>query len=201
MRVQAIVPQKALAQAKSRLGSVLSAPERASLTLSLLRHVWATLRAVRDVDEVLIMTPDPEVASRARRWGARVAPDPAPTLNASLAEMIRRSARDGRGTLIIAADLPYLRPEDVVALLASGGDGTAVLAPSAGALGTNALLLPPGAVLHPAYGPASLVAHRSRARASGLHVVEVIRPGLAFDLDTPADLGLWRGRGFLPGDR
>ncbi|HKV70030.1 MAG TPA: hypothetical protein VJN62_02225, partial [Gemmatimonadales bacterium] len=67
------------------------------------------------------------------------------------------------------------------------------LAPSRDESGTNALLLPPGVVIHPAYGLGSRRAHRSIARRLGLRVVEVHRPGLAFDLDTPADLAALRG--------
>ena len=50
------------------------------------------------------------------------------------------------------------------------------------------MLLPPGARLRPAYGGASLIAHRRAAEAGGLRAVLVRRPGLALDVDEPADL-------------
>jgi 2-phospho-L-lactate guanylyltransferase len=87
----------------------------------------------------------------------------------------------------VAADLPFLRPADIVALLAAGRARSLVLAPSKDG-GTNAMLVPPGFTFRPAYGTGSLAAHRRRSRALGLETVEVRRPGLAVDVDTEADL-------------
>jgi 2-phospho-L-lactate guanylyltransferase (CobY/MobA/RfbA family) len=41
------------------------------------------------------------------------------------------------------------------------------------------------------FGSGSFVAHQGAARAAGIEPVVVDRPGLAFDLDTPADLARW----------
>lgn len=193
MRFHALIPQKALPLAKSRLRIALGAGDRARLALRLLHGVWEALRAVPSVEEVFIMTLDPVVRAQAAAWGACVVSDPAPTLNAALAQTIQRMVRSDRGTLVVAADLPYLRPAEVAALLAAGGEGTLVIAPSASGTGTNALLLPPGLSLRPAYGPASRMAHRALARTLDLRVTEVILPGLAFDLDTPGDLRILDG--------
>ncbi|HEX4836775.1 MAG TPA: hypothetical protein VFW01_10595 [bacterium] len=46
-------------------------------------------------------------------------------------------------------------------------------------------------MLRPAFGRGSLAAHRRQALALGLTVTEVSRPGLAFDLDTPADFAAY----------
>jgi 2-phospho-L-lactate guanylyltransferase (CobY/MobA/RfbA family) len=43
-------------------------------------------------------------------------------------------------------------------------------------------------MFRPAYGAASLAAHREGARKLGYELTEVRRPGLAFDVDTEADL-------------
>jgi len=55
--------------------------------------------------------------------------------------------------------------------------------------GTNALALRPPDVIDFRFGVGSLAAHI--AQADGLPLSVVDRPGLAFDLDTPADLARW----------
>jgi len=196
VRVRALIPQKALFRAKGRLGSVLPEEERAALSLALLKSICGVLRATVGVEDVVVMTPDPAVRDFAAACGVRGIFDPKPGLNDALAEALRVLSGAGRGLLVVAGDLPLLQPADVAAVLASGGAGTLVLAPSRDEAGTNALLFPPGAgaAVRPAYGLGSRRAHHSLARRRGLRVVEVHRPGLAFDLDTPADLAALGGR-------
>jgi 2-phospho-L-lactate/phosphoenolpyruvate guanylyltransferase len=187
VRARAVVPQKALSGAKSRLEGVLSAGARAALSLALLRNVCAALTAVATVESVVVMTPDAATRAQAAAWGIPTLIDPCPGLNAALAKLVRDAARSC-AVLVVAADLPLLRPADVVALLAAGRHGRLVLAPSKEGTGTNAVVVPPGMPFHPAYGAGSLSAHRRGARSLGYEVVEVRRPGLAFDVDTEADL-------------
>ncbi|MHB8733341.1 MAG: 2-phospho-L-lactate guanylyltransferase [bacterium] len=187
MRARALVPQKALSGAKSRLEGVLSAAERVALSLALLRNVCAALRATPNVEGIVVMTPDPVVRAQAAAWGMSVLVDPRPGLNAALGQVVRDGAGDA-ALLVVAADLPLLKPDDVVALLGAASPGRLVLAPSKEGTGTNAVAIPSGTAFQPAYGAGSLIAHRRGARALGLDVVEVRRPGLAFDVDTEADL-------------
>lgn len=187
MRTRAVVPQKALAGAKSRLEGVLSANARTALSVALLRNVCAAVRAAAGVESVVVMTPDPATRAQAAAWGIPALTDPSPGLNAALAQVVRDAARSC-AVLVVAADLPLLRPDDVAALLAAGRSGRLVLAPSKEGTGTNAVLVPPGMTFHPAYGVGSLTAHRRGARSLGYDVVEIRRPGLAFDVDTEADL-------------
>ncbi|MGZ6256663.1 MAG: 2-phospho-L-lactate guanylyltransferase, partial [Candidatus Limnocylindria bacterium] len=57
--------------------------------------------------------------------------------------------------------------------------------------GTNALALRPPDAIGFRFGGESHAAHTEAAEAAGVPLVEVHRPGLAFDLDTPADLARW----------
>jgi len=188
MRACAVVPQKPLGSAKSRLAGALSPHAREALSLALLRTVCTVLRATCGVEEVLVMTPDPQVRTFAATCGVRSVLDPVPGLNQALVEVFRGLQGGSHALLVVAADLPLVQPADVAALMAAGTRETLVLAPARDGAGTNALLVPPATPFHPAYGPASLHAHRTLARTLGLGVVEVRRPGLAFDVDTPADL-------------
>lgn len=196
MRACAIVPQKTLALAKGRLAAVLPASARAALSLALLRSVCTALRATPAIEEVVVMTPDPEVRAFAAALGVTAAPDLASGLNDALLEAFRTLPIRSRAVLIVSADLPLLRPADAAAMLAAGEATAVVIAPSRDAGGTNALLIPPAIPFRPAFGRGSRAAHRDRARAGGLGLVEVCRPGLAFDVDTPADLTEWQGRGW-----
>ena len=123
--------------------------------------------------------------------------DPRAGLNLALAEAFHSLAGKAHGLLVVAADLPLLRPADIMALLASGRTDALALGPSKEGIGTNAMLMPPGVTLHPAYGDGSLAAHRHHARILGLRIVNVVRPGLAFDLDTEADLRLFYGNALV----
>jgi 2-phospho-L-lactate/phosphoenolpyruvate guanylyltransferase len=190
--IGAIVPQKPLSMAKSRLGRVLPAGARAALSLALLERVCAVLRATNGIEDVVVMTADPVVGAFAAARGVRTMPDPAPDLNAALAEVFRPLSWGSRGILVISADLPLLQPVDIAAIVAAADPRTLVVAPSKDTVGTNALLLPPTPGFRPAFGGASLAAHRHRAEALGLRAVLLRRPGLAFDLDTPADLAAVR---------
>ena len=62
----AIVPVKALGDAKQRLASVLPPEARRRLMLAMLEDVLATLRHVERLAPVLVVTPDAEVAELAR---------------------------------------------------------------------------------------------------------------------------------------
>jgi 2-phospho-L-lactate/phosphoenolpyruvate guanylyltransferase len=197
VKARAIVPQKALSHAKSRLTGALAPAARAELTLALLRHVCCTLRAVPEIEDVVVMTPDPIVSARAAAWGLYAVSDPGPGLNAAL-ERIMQTAGRSRAVLIVAGDLALLRPADVAALLEAATSRRLVLAPSKEGTGTNAVVVPRGLTFRPAYGGSSLAAHRAAARSLGYDVIEVRRPGLAFDVDNEADLraldGLRQGR-------
>ncbi|HKN47329.1 MAG TPA: 2-phospho-L-lactate guanylyltransferase [Candidatus Polarisedimenticolia bacterium] len=193
MRTGAIVPQKLFRLAKSRLAVALSPEARGALSLALLRTVCAALRAVPAIEEVAVVTPDPTVRAWADARGIRTLVDHGGGLNAALGAAFEALAASSRAVLVIASDLPLLEPMDVAALLSFGARDAVVLAPSKDGLGTNAMLLPPGARLRPAYGGASLFAHRRAAAAGGLRAVLVRRPGLALDVDEPADLAYVAG--------
>src|SRR5215210_4045402 len=73
MGTVAIVPVKALAEAKTRLAAVLAPPERAALTLHTLRSVLAALD-LPEIEDRLVVSPDETVLQEARdngAWGLR----------------------------------------------------------------------------------------------------------------------------------
>jgi 2-phospho-L-lactate guanylyltransferase len=101
---------------------------------------------------------------------------------------------DGISVLVVLhGDLPNLSPDDVRALgdaLPEAGGGVA-LAPDRAGIGTNGLAQSPADAIAFGFGMGSFIRHRAAAEEAGLPLVVVERPGLAFDLDTPADLARW----------
>ena len=59
MTLWAIVPVKPLRRGKSRLAGTLSEDKRTELNRALLEHTLETLSVVKEVDEVLVVSRDP----------------------------------------------------------------------------------------------------------------------------------------------
>ncbi len=190
-RTRIIVPHRGLTVAKTRLAPVLAPDERLSLARELLERV---LRVTREaVDDVVVITPSAELASVVEPHGAKVLVQRGMGLNAGLDQARGAALDDGIALLgILHGDLPNLRPDDVAALLAAadGARGVAVAADRSGS-GTNGLALRPPSVISFAFGIGSRAAHLAAAARVGVEPVLVDRPGLSFDLDTPADLARW----------
>ena len=183
------MPVRALEGAKSRLGSVLDAEERAALVLRLLDRTLTAAAAARSVGEVVVVSPDPAVLRRAQRRGVRGIAQRSSGLNAALEEAVRATRAAGR-LLVLPGDLPGVSADviDELAIAADrAGRPSVVLVPDRHGRGTNALLLdPPGAIPF-AFGTDSRGAHRELASAAGVTYVELTGP-LSLDIDTPDDL-------------
>lgn len=169
----AVVPMKSLPLAKGRLAPVLDAAGRRTLAQKMLDHVLDTLRQAGLLSI--------RVAS-----GAGNDSD----LNRDVTAAARAVQADGAADLLLVmADLPYLSVADIQALIEAGQRSPIVIAEAKDG-GTNALLLRPPTVLEFTFATnrPSAALHGERARAAGIEPVVVRRPGLARDIDTPADL-------------
>ena len=187
-RVRIIVPHRGLAAAKTRLAPVLAPEERVSLARELLQRV---LRVAREaVDDVVVITPSAELITVVEPTGATLVVQRGMGLNAGLDQARADAVEAGIGLLgVLHGDLPNLRTDDIGALLAAAPAPRGVaIAPDRSGSGTNGLALRPPDVMPFAFGIGSFAAH---AAAAGGAAVIVNRPGLEFDLDTPADLARW----------
>ncbi|MBX5445346.1 2-phospho-L-lactate guanylyltransferase [Sphaerobacter sp.] len=189
MTTVAVVPVQRLSTAKSRLAERLNPDERRVLVLSLLDHVLATLNAARHVDAVILVSPDLEVLDRAARHGAVPLLQPGSGLNEGLRLGRDEAVRRGADTLLIVlADLPWVTADEIDALVAALPERGVALAPDRHEHGTNAAALRPPDAIEPAFGAGSFARHQAQAVARGLPLQELRVRGLAFDIDTPADL-------------
>ncbi len=186
-----LIPVKAPGVGKQRLAAALGEPARARLVEAMLAQVLEAVRSSPAVAEVHVLSPEPRVLPP----GMRLVPDESPSLNAGLERA--RSALRGRGATritVIFADLPLLSPDDVTALIRAGGDDAIAIARDHSGSGTNALCLPAEADFRLAFGAGSFARHTTEAQARGLRLRVLRRPGLAFDIDAPADLEMLRAR-------
>ena len=191
MSVRIIVPHRGLAAAKTRLAPVLDDDEREALAARLLNRVVGVAREA--CPDVVVITPSAALEPLVVAARARLVVQTGMGLNAGLDQARAEALADGvRLLLVLHGDLPNLVPADVVELLDAVAPGRGVaIAPDRAGTGTNGLALRPPDVIAFGFGPGSLAVHRAEAERAGLTPAIVERPGLAFDLDTPADLARW----------
>jgi 2-phospho-L-lactate guanylyltransferase len=187
----AVVPVKDLQHAKQRLAGVLDASERRALFTAMLEDVLAALATSERLAGMLVVTRDVQARNLAGRYGARVLVELANRGHtaASTLGATTLAAEGAAGMLQLPADLPLLTADDVDAVLHAHADAPSItLAPSRDRLGSNAVACSPPDLLPLRFGDDSFHPHLERARTLGIEPTVVERPGLALDVDTPADL-------------
>jgi 2-phospho-L-lactate guanylyltransferase len=188
--LMAVIPAKSLVRAKQRLAPALSPAARQDLVLRMLGQALDAVAAA-GIPMRVVATRDPALAALAESRGA-TAFDPGVEgdLNAAATAAADYAKRHGATSmLLLAGDLPWIGPEDVVALVDAAAHASVVIAEAKDG-GTNALLLTPPDAIPFAYatGAPSAARHAELATARGLAPVIVNRTGLARDIDLPADL-------------
>lgn len=184
------VPIKAPEACKTRLAPVLAPVARRALAADMLRHVVEMAKGAGDMHLV-------GPSRHGLPQNVELLAEPGTGLNAALAAALAAaSAAEATRLVILAADLPQLRPTDVAAL-ADQPPGVLAIAPDRADLGTNALSLPlpQAAEFRFRYGPDSFARHRAEAARLDLAVAVIRTPTLALDIDEPEDLGVLAGRG------
>jgi 2-phospho-L-lactate guanylyltransferase len=186
VRVHVLVPVKRLDGAKSRLATALTPAERETLMIEMLQHVVAEARRAAVGPITIVSSEDVEVED-ATRFDDRGLP-----WNEALREAMREATGRDEVAVVLSADLPRLRAEDLRELVAATPErGIAIARAKDG--GTNAVSMRPPAALATRFGErGSAALHEEAARAAGLDAVVVDLDGLAFDVDTPEDLAAWR---------
>ena len=161
----------------------------------MLAHTLTVLQQVKRIAGVLVVSRDSAALSQARQYGAQTVQESgSPKLNEALTRATQVVATwNAEGVLVLPADLPLLCVEDIEGMLALGTYApTVVIAPDRHGTGTNALLLRPPRVIKYGFGEGSCQKHQEYANEIGaeLHIYQ--SPTLALDVDTPADLDMYR---------
>jgi 2-phospho-L-lactate guanylyltransferase len=162
----------------------------------MLEHTLETLKQVREISGVLVVSRDAGALAIARGYDVyTVRESGAPELNDALTratEMLRVQFHI-TGVLVLPSDLPLLQPSDLEEMVERAQFvPVVVIASDRRRDGTNALLVrPPGQIAY-AFGDRSFERHEMLARMSGAKVEIYESPTVALDVDIPEDLDLYR---------
>jgi FO synthase len=193
----AIIPVKRLSDAKRRLSAVLG-EHRVEFARTVARRTVQIVLDSRQFQQILVVTPDPQVALDAQSLGAIVLDDGGGSLNSAY-RLGHRSAlaRGAEFCVLLPADLALLTATELQRLVGEhvqltrrlGRDVVGLIRCKEGT-GTNMVLLG-RQPFEPAFGPDSFAAHLHSARQSAF---ELRSDEAAFDIDTAEDFRLLRER-------
>ena len=194
MSLWAIVPVKSLRRGKSRLAGVLSDKERSALNIDLLLRTLHCLQTVPKIDQVLVISYDPEVLAKARESGAMTVQEGKRTnLNNALRQAtIAAKAYNAKKIIIVPADLPFINKKDVEEFIAQEGKPPEIIISSdRRSDGTNALFINPIGIFEYNFGEWSFKKHVEQAEQKKINVKIKNIESFTFDLDTPEDLEIF----------
>ncbi len=177
------IPIKPFEVAKDRLAETLNPATRVRLAQALADHTIEV--ALESQVEVLILAATEEVAEWADDRGVSALVDDHGSLNEASASALEIANERGLPWMILHADLPLLRSDDLAPAIELTNNNRWVIAPSFDG-GTNLLGGPPRAVFEFAYGPGSFRRHIDSLASSDPEIIR--RIGLILDIDHPSDL-------------
>lgn len=188
----AVIPVKALDQAKRRLSSRLAPDARAALCGLMLDEVVEALGQARQVDGIVVVTSDRAVRSRLGARGVHcIAEARSDGINPALCRARDYLAEHGRrDMLVVPGDVPLARGVDIDAVISEQRrvcNGVTLVASHDG-LGTNCLAVPVSAPFDFAFGEDSAKKHALNAARAGLELTQMVLDHIALDIDDPEDL-------------
>jgi 2-phospho-L-lactate guanylyltransferase len=189
--IWAVVPVKNTATAKQRLAPALPQEQRQSLALAMLEDVLAALATAPGLTRRLLVTVDPEAKRLAGRYGFDTIADGAEDGHTgAVTAAARRLAAGGvGGILTLPGDIPLVTSDEIGRLIAAHRPAPSfTIAPSHDEKGSNAILLSPPNAMPLRFGDDSFFPHLAAAQACGIAPTVVRLPGIALDIDNPADL-------------
>ena len=189
--IWAIVPVKDTAIAKQRLAPALPPELRQALALAMLDDVLAALAETPRLARRILVTIDPEASRLAIRYGCECVTDGAEDGHTgAVAAAARRLAADGVGAMLtLPGDIPLVTSDEIGQLIAAHRPGPSfTIAPSHDEKGSNAILVSPPDAVPLRFGDDSFFPHLAGSEARGIVPTVVHLPGIALDIDNPADL-------------
>jgi 2-phospho-L-lactate/phosphoenolpyruvate guanylyltransferase len=185
-----LVPVKNSSSAKQRLAAVLDQPSRTRLAQAMLHDVLSTLYNWSNRPPVAVVTSDPYAVELAGKYEFEIIPDPDNPGETGAIEMATRLCveRGVKETLVIPADIPLIQAWELEEILQHAPSEGSVLIPAADGRGTNAAFRRPANLFPLKFGNDSFKPHHAAAQATGKSCVVLKLPGIAIDVDNPADL-------------
>ncbi|MGA3401864.1 MAG: 2-phospho-L-lactate guanylyltransferase [Acetobacteraceae bacterium] len=200
MNVWAAVPVKVFTGAKQRLAAMLTPAQREILAATMLEDVLAALAGARRLAGILVNTVEPRAVALAQRYGAHVVTDGARDGHTgAVLGLARALAAEGRAMLTLPGDIPRVTAAEIDAVVASGLPAPSfTIVPAHDELGSNAVLCAPPGAVPLRFGDDSYFPHLAAARRCGIAPTIVRLPGIAMDIDHPADLRMFLRAPRLP---
>jgi 2-phospho-L-lactate/phosphoenolpyruvate guanylyltransferase len=192
----ALVAVKERERCKTRLGGSVDGATRVELVRSMLTAVLTATASAQTVHQTIVVSPERDLIPAE----IPVLADTGESLNIALAQAHRMLLDFGcHEIVVLPADLPRITAAEIDTLVRAGHGGGFSIAPDAIGTGTNALCLVSPRLFQFQFGPDSQRLHLQEAQRMGLTPQVIRLPGLAFDVDTPADLERleeeqWRAR-------
>jgi 2-phospho-L-lactate guanylyltransferase len=189
--IWAVVPVKDTGAAKTRLAAAVPAELRQGLALAMLEDVLAALVEAPGLAGVLLVTIDPAARDLAARYGARCITDGARDGHTgAVTAAARRLTADGHGAMLtLPGDIPLVTAAEIERLIAAHRPAPSfTIAPSHDKMGSNAILMSPPDAVPLRFGDDSFFPHLAAAEKHGIAPSVVRLPGIALDIDNPADL-------------
>ena len=185
-----LVPVKNLSAAKQRLAAVLDQSSRTALAQAMLYDVLTTLHNWGNRPPVAVVTSDPYAINLAEEYKFEVMPDPNNPGETGAIELATRICveRGVDSTLIIPADIPLIQSWELDEILKHAPAEGSVLVPAGDGRGTNAAFRRPANLFPLRFGNDSFKPHHAAAQATGKPCIVLNLPGIAVDVDNPADL-------------
>lgn len=187
-----LIPVKSLHTGKSRLRAVLADAARLALNEFFLRRLLEAARSFPGRERTAVISDCESVLRIAAACSVRTIPQSSgPGLNRAAREGLATLRRLGAGDIVlIACDAPMVGPADLRELADPGlSQGRIVICPDKHGTGTNALLVPSGVHMEFRFGEDSLSRHCREALRAGFVPKLHLNSRIAFDIDTPQDLG------------
>ncbi len=137
----------------------------------MLSDILSMLHSWQNRPAVALVTSDPFATDLAQRYKFEIIPDLQNSGETGAIEMATRicEQRGVDNTLVIPADIPLIQSWELEEILKQAPEEGSVLVPAADGRGTNA-------------------AHHAAAQATGKPCIVLHLPGIAVDVDNPADL-------------
>jgi 2-phospho-L-lactate guanylyltransferase len=196
--IWAIVPVKDTAAAKTRLAPALPPHLRQAFFLAMLEDVLAALAEVPTLAGRLLVTTDAAARRLATRYGTECWAEGADAghSGAVTAASHRLAAEGCGGMLTLPGDIPLVTAAEIAALIAAHRPAPSfTIAPSHDERGSNAILMSPPDAVPLRFGDDSFFPHLAAAEACGIAPTVLHLPGIALDIDNPADLAHFAGLG------
>lgn len=185
-----LIPVKNLSKAKQRISAVLDQAARTELAKAMLHDVVAALASWRERPDCALVTSDPFAIELAGQYSFEIISDPENPGETGAIEMATNVCveRGADFTLVMPADIPLIKANEVSEIFKSAPRQGSVLVPASDGRGTNAAFRRPPNLFPLKFGNDSFKPHYAAAQRTGKPCLVLQFSGIGLDVDNPPDL-------------